>query len=182
MSDDKTTAGDNSPAVSRSDIPSYEVRLWPHRSLPRKGFRIVMTIVGIALALPVLPLMGTRVMWALLPFLVGAWGLLYLLIKRNYRDGRLEEHLRLWPDMICVERREPTGAMLRWQANPYWVDLTMHPNARPENYLTLRGAGRLIELGAFLVPEEREALFTQLNDALARVRATPEAAPWRPDV
>lgn len=181
MSDQKTAAGDDSPAVFRSDPPSYEVRLWPHRSLPQKGFRIVMTIAALALAVPMLPLAGTRVGWALLPFLIGAWGLLYLLLKRNYRDGRLEEHLRIWPDLIVVERREPTGAMLRWQANPYWVELTMRPESRPENYLTLRGAGRLIELGAFLSPEERQELFEELDDVLAQLRATPEAAPWRPD-
>lgn len=174
MSNHDIAAGDQSPAVSRSDPPIHELRLWPNRSLPRRGFRIVMTIAAVALAVPMAPLIGTPVGWALLPFLIGAWGLLYLFLKRNYRDGRLIEHLRLWPDLIAVERREPGGRVLRWQANPYWVKLALHPDARPEQYLTLRGGGRTIELGAFLSPEERIDLHESLSEALSTLRATPE--------
>jgi uncharacterized membrane protein len=175
MSDDNAiAAGDQSPAVARPDPPIHELRLWPNRSLPRAGFRIVMTIAAVALALPMAPLMGTRVGWALLPFLIGAWALLFLFLKLSYRDGRLMEHLRLWPDLIAVERQEPGGRVLRWQANPYWVRLELHPDARPEQYLTLRGGGRTIELGAFLSPEERINLHENLSDVLATLRATPE--------
>jgi uncharacterized membrane protein len=179
MSVMKTAAGDISPAVSRSDPPIYQVSLWPHRSMSRRGFRIVMSGSGAMLAVPMIPLIGTKVALALAPFLVGAWLLLWLLIRRNYRDGRLQETLRLWPDLIWVERREPKGLVRNWSANPYWVELEIHPNARPENYVTLRGSGRTIELGAFLSPEEREVLYTELDEALALARTDPDSAPWR---
>jgi uncharacterized membrane protein len=125
------------------------------------------------LSLPMVPLIGTKVALGLLPFLISAWVLLWFMIHRNYRDARLVEHLRIWPDLIAVERREPKGTLRTWQANPYWVELQMHPNARPENYLTLRGAGRLIELGAFLSPEERVELHTQLDAALVAAWRSP---------
>jgi hypothetical protein len=35
----------------------------------------------------------------------------YAAIRRSYADGRLVEELRLWPDLITVERREPRGAV-----------------------------------------------------------------------
>ena len=65
--------------------------------------------------------------------------------------------------------------MLRWQANPFWVRLRLDPDARPENYLTLQGGGRRIELGAFLSPEERVELAEELEAALRK------AAPRHPD-
>ena len=38
------------------------------------------------------------------------------------------------------------------------------------NYLTLTGAGRTVEIGAFLSEEERIELKPQLEDALRRLR------------
>ncbi len=158
------------PAVFRSEPPLYHVRLWPNRSLPRKGFALVMGFTAVMLCLPMIPLIGTPVGWGLLPFVLAAFGLLWWFIRRSYRDGRLVEELAIWPDLIAVERREPRGRVLRWQANPFWVELKLHPDARPENYLTLRGNGRTIELGAFLSPEERVALADEIETAIRRAR------------
>ncbi|MEM8820806.1 MAG: DUF2244 domain-containing protein [Pseudomonadota bacterium] len=51
----------------------------------------------------------------------------------------------------------------------------MLEQGRPENYLTLKGGGREIELGAFLSPEERLSLAERLEDAIriALRRAAP---------
>lgn len=145
--------------------------IWPHRSLSLRGFRIVLTLVGVGLALPLIPLAGTSAAWGLAPFLLAALAALWLAIRRSYADGRLTEDLRLWPDLITVERREPRGAVRRWHANPHWVRLRLLENARIEKYLTLAGNGREIELGAFLSPEEREALYNELLGAFGALRA-----------
>ena len=173
--DDTAAAGDASPAAvdfgGRSDPPLYQVTLWPHRSLTGRGFLVVMAFTGGMLALPLIPLAGTAVALGLLPFLVATFAALGYAIRRNARDGRLTEELRLWPDLVAVVRREPRGRVLRWQANPHWVRLTLHKDHRLENYLTLNGAGREIELGAFLSPEERADLAEELERALARAAA-----------
>jgi uncharacterized membrane protein len=106
----------------------------------------------------------------MLPFLVGALVAVYLAVRRSHHDARLREELRLWPDLIAVERREPSGAVRRWHANPFWVRLRLREDAHVEKYLTLEGNGREIELGAFLSPGEREALHAELKAALARLR------------
>ena len=176
MTEADDAAGGPPPAVSRADPPLYEVVLWPNRSLGRRGFAAVMGFAGVMLSLPLIPLIGSKVALGLAPFLLAAWAGLGAMIRRNIRDGRLTERLALWPDLIAVERTEPRGRVLRWQAHPHWVRLTLHRGAKLENYLTLRGAGREIELGAFLSPEERAALAEQLTEALNRARAVPPPA------
>lgn len=163
-------AGADAPAVSRQDAPLYRVTLWPHRSLSGRGFVGVMAFAGAMLSLPLVAIGMVEAAFGLAPFLAGALGALGYAIHRSNRDGRLTEELRLWPDLIAVERREPRGRVLRWQANPYWVSVKLHPDGRPENYLTLKGSGREIELGAFLSPEERVELADELEDALAKAR------------
>lgn len=159
----------------RRDPPILALRIWPHRSLSRKGFAWVMGIVAAGLTLPLLPFLGSKVMLGLLPFPLAALLALWLAIRRSYFDGRLTEELRLWPDLIAVERREPKGAVRRWQANPYWARARLSEVAKIEKYLTLEGNGREIELGAFLSPGEREALYHEIVVALAAARAGPGA-------
>jgi uncharacterized membrane protein len=164
-------------APARTDPPLIVLTLWPHRSLSRRGFRWVLVIAGIGLTVPLVPLWGTPVALGLAPFLLLALLGLYLAIRRSYFDGRLTEELRLWPDLLTVERREPDGRVLRWQANPFWVRPTLLRGAHVENYLILRGSGREIELGAFLSPEERLALHGDLVAALGRLRSAGAARP-----
>ena len=48
----------------------------------------------------------------------------------------------------------------------------IHPDARIEDYMTMTGGGREIELGAFLSPEERVELADEIERALtAAIRA-----------
>jgi uncharacterized membrane protein len=155
----------------RPDPPVLALTLWPNRSLSRRGFIGFMTITGVGLGLPLVPLLGSAAAWGLLPFLMAGLVGVYVAIKCSYAGGRLVEELRLWPDLITVERREPRGSVRRWHANPFWVQLGLFENARIEKYLTLKGNGREIELGAFLSPEERVSLYHELGAALGAVRA-----------
>lgn len=171
--EDTQKAGANAPAFStggtdRTDPPVYSLSLSPHRSLSPKGFERVLIFVAIGLAIPLVPFLGTAVGWGLLPFLLAALVGLYAAIQRNYRDARLHEEVRLWPDLITVERHEIDGHVRHWQANPYWVKAQLRDDGAVESYLTLKGPGREIEVGAFLSPSERVALHATLARELAR--------------
>lgn len=173
----KGAAGGTPPAASasggaadpfaRADPPVWAVTLWPHRSLGPRGFRWLLGITAAAMSLPIVALSATPAALALAPYALVAFLGLWGLMKLNYRAGRLTEELRLWPDAIAVERREPWGRVRRWSANPYWVDVDLNDTRDCESYLTLRGAGRRIELGAFLTPEERVELAGELRARLA---------------
>lgn len=156
------------------DDTTLRVTLWPHRSLPTRGFVAVIAGAAAVLALPLLPALGTPVLWGLLPFLLGTLALLWLAIRRNDADASLREELSLAPDRIELVRHNPRGPEQRWQANPYWVRLRLRPEGGPvPNYITLKGDGREVELGAFLSPEERAELHRRLAEALARLGPPP---------
>lgn len=150
---------------ARTDEPVYHVTLWPNRSLNAVGFRNTMIIVIVGSAIGIAPVfMATGNLWILL-FAIIPVATLYFFFMRNYRDGRLTEELRVYPSVIAVERREPSGEIHRWQANPYWVKVKLQ-DTHVEHYLTLEGNQRTIELGAFLSPEERLSLKAEIDDAL----------------
>lgn len=161
---------------ARGEPPLAVLHLWPHRSLPKAGFAAFIGATFALILLPLVAVLGTPVMWGLMPFLFGTLALVWWLLQKSYRDGEVLEELALWSDHARLVRRARGGPEQSWDANPYWVTVQVHPKGGPvESYLTLKGAGREVELGAFLSKDEREALYPVLGEILGRVVAT--AAP-----
>lgn len=126
------------------------------------------------IALPLLTVLGSPILWGLLPFFAIALGGVWWGLRRNMADGSLVEVLKLWPDRMTLVRRAPDGAQLGWEANPFWVRLRMHETGGPvENYVTLSGGGREVEIGAFLSPEERVTLYRELDKTLRATGVSP---------
>jgi len=156
---------------SADDPPVFTARITPNRSLSRRGFAKLMLLIWGLASLPLLALLGTSALWIMLGFLSVALAALWYFIERNYHDGTLYEELLLWPDHIAVNRYNPRSDDQNWHANLYWTSLHMRPEGGPvENYLTLRGNARTIELGAFLSPSERHDLYEELARKLARAK------------
>ncbi len=156
------------------DAPRAEVHLWPYRSLRRRGMAWFLGATAALIALPLVVVVGSPILWGLLPFFVIAVGGVWIALNRSYRDAEIVEELRLWPDRVTLDRHNPRGPRQSWEANPFWVSLTLHATGGPvENYLTLRGNGREVELGAFLTEDERRALHGDLTE---RLRAAQEPA------
>jgi len=171
-SSDNQRAGANASALchcnaySRGDAPSFQLTLWPHRSLGRKGQGRVLWLVAAGLAVPILPMLLRGVALFMLVFAGIVIGALAFAFRRNMRDGYLREDIAIWPDLMAVSRQDPDGHLRHWCAHPRDVRLHLDANGPPENYLTLTGGQRRIELGAFLTPEERLALRDNLDEAL----------------
>ena len=163
-------SGASSSFRHASGVAFYRVTLWPHRSLSRRGFVWFIGLSAALIALPLLALLGTAHLWWVLPFPIIAIAAIWFFLERSYKDGTVIEELRLWSDRIELNRRNPRAPAQSWSANPYWVTVHLHPTDGPvENYITLRGDGREVEIGAFLSPEERLALFDELQRALANL-------------
>ncbi len=156
-------------AANRTDTPVYSKRINPHRSLSNQGFFATIMFTACAFLLPLLAFLGTHALWTLLFFVAPAVAALWYFIRRNDKDGTLYEEVRLWPDLIAVHRMNPRKADQYWHANPYWVTVHMRDTKKCPSYLTLKGAGREIELGAFLSEDERKDLEQDLRKHLAQV-------------
>ena len=143
------------------------LQLWPYRSLPRRGFVWFIGGTAVMIALPLLAVLGSPVLWALLPFLIAAVGGMYWALQRSYRDGEIIETLRFEDTRLHLLRHGPRGKRQEWEANPHWVRVELHSSDGPvPEYITLSGGPREVELGAFLSEEERVTLARELRQAL----------------
>lgn len=153
------------------DGAAQRLHLWPHRSLTQRGFVWFIGLTAALIAVPLLGILGSPVLWALLPFLLAAVWSIWFALRKNGRDRDILEQVALTRDRMTLVRHDPRQGRKDWEANPYWVRLTLHPTGGPvPNYLTLKGEGREVELGAFLSEEERLALHGELQDRLSRLR------------
>lgn len=155
-------------APEQSGALSYRLDIWPHRSLPAQGFVWVIGLTAAALALPLLAVLGTSVLWGLLPFAGLAVWALWHAIRISYRRPR--EVIRLTQDRLELVRSDPGRADRVWHTNPYWLRLSLRQNGPVEDYLILTDGQREVELGAFLAPEERISLRDDLARRLAALR------------
>ncbi len=144
-----------------------ELHLWPYRSLPKKGFVIFIGATAAVVLLPLIAVLGTPILWGLLPFIGGALWAMWYFLQRSYKDGEILEELRIWEDRMTLTRYNPRTPKQEWEANPYWVKVELHAKGGPvEQYLILKGGNRTVELGSFLTPEERETLAEELLTVL----------------
>ena len=147
------------------------LHLWPHRSLSQRGFVWFVGGTAVLIATPLVSTLGSPVLWALLPFLVGTIWAIWFALRKNGRDRDIVEDLRLSSDRITLVRHGPKGRRQDWEANPYWVRVTLHETGGPvPNYLTLKGEGREVELGAFLSEAERIALKDEVQGHISRLK------------
>jgi uncharacterized membrane protein len=154
------------------DTAAVQIHLWPYRSLPKAGFVWFMGATAALLTLPLISLLGTPGLWALLPFLLAAVGAIWIALQHSYRT--VSEDLTLAPERIILHRHAPRRPDQTWEANPHWVRPALHPTGGPvPHYLTLSGGGREVELGAFLTPAERQELHGMLLKYLSDLRKLP---------
>jgi uncharacterized membrane protein len=144
-----------------------QMRLWPHQSLPAKGFAAFILTTFALILIPTLPLLGTTLLWALLPFVLAAVAGVYFALQSNHKSRQIEEILTLDEDTARLTHTTPKGEVKEWDCNRYWTKVTKYEKDGPvPHYVTLSGHGREVEIGRFLSEEERIALFEDLNRSL----------------
>jgi len=155
------------------DAPLFDARLEPHRSLGRRGFRLLMFGCCAISTLYSLPfyLMGA---WPVVGFLGLDVLLLYIAFRANFRAARAYELLRLTPLELLFARISPRGARREWRFNPVWVrfERVEHEEFGTQR-LALVSRGDSVEVGSFLGPEQKAALATSFSAALAEARRGP---------
>lgn len=150
---------------------AFVLNLWTHQSLTGRGLAWFVGPTAALFTLPLFAVIGSAIFWVLLAFFVTAIAAMWWAISVNRAQRQTSEELRLFPERIELDHINPGQQVLEWRDNPYWVQVRFLPEGGPvENYLTLKGIGREVELGAFLSADERETLRHELELKLADAR------------
>ena len=98
----------------------FDAMLTPHRSLNRRGFIILMSLVA-----------GVSFIAGMAFLLMGAWpvfgffgldvALIYLAFRLNYRAARAHETVQLSANELRVRSVSARGEVRGWSFQPYWV-------------------------------------------------------------
>jgi uncharacterized membrane protein len=147
----------------------FERVLRPYRSLPPRGFHVLMLILGlISFAVGVgFVSIGA---WPICGFFGLDVGLLYLAFRLSYRRARQREILRLAGDAFTVERVGVRGDRRLWRFQPFWMRIVLEERPSRPNRLSIASHGKNLVIGDFLAPSMRCELAAHLREALARWR------------
>ena len=154
-------------------IPFFDAELHPNRPLSPKGTYIVLGILA-----------GFSLIISIGFLAVGAWpvpgflGLDLIILYVAFRIARKRAHkaeaIRLDDRELTVTRFIPGKPPLVWRLEPAWVKVGLEPIGRQDNRLTLRDRNYGLNIGSFLLPEEREDIADALKAALhKRLRSLP---------
>ena len=151
----------------------FSAVLTPHRSLGRKGFLILMTVLGLISFAT-----GTAFL------LAGAWPvfgfcgldvlLIYFAFRVSYRRAKAYEQVTVTPSELTVRQVSHHGRISEWTLNPLWVklDRVVHAEFGIER-LFLVSHGRRLAIAGFLGPQEKESFALALSAALGEAKRGP---------
>ncbi len=147
----------------------FDAELTPHRSLPGRGFILLMAIICVvSFAAGVVFIMVGA--WPIMGFLGLDVLLIYLAFRINYRRGRMYETVRLTRRDLTVQRVDHWGQARTWRLPAYWLQVIMDDPPEHHSQLTVRSHGRSLTIGSFLTPEERAELADALRSAVRRAQ------------
>lgn len=156
---------------SESGTPVFNALLTPHRSLARRGFVVLMSV-----------LFAVSFAAGIFFVSIGAWpvfgffGLDILLIygafRLNYRAARAKEEVSVSRTELVIRKTAPSGRVREHLLNPFWTRFFV--SRHDEIGITgmqVVGEGHNIALGSFLNPDDRESFAAAFSRALATVKA-----------
>ena len=159
--------------------PHFERVLLPHRSLPPRGFRVMMLLLGL-LSLVVGVVFVAMGCWPVFGFFGLDVLALYLAFRLSYRSARQREVLRLAADDFTVERIDIYGERRLWRFQPFWLRVVLEERPDESNRLFLASHGKRFAIGDFLGAPVRRELAASLRAALAGWRAALNPASGSP--
>jgi uncharacterized membrane protein len=147
------------------------IHLYPHRSLSRRGFAILMGCIALVSFLAGL---GFLMMGAWPVF--GFFGLDVLLIwwalERNFRDGKARETITVNDSEVILARHKPGQPDATESFVRQWTRVELENDVERDliGRLFLVSRGIKTEVGSFLSPDDRKSLSSALNGLLVSPR------------
>ena len=164
-----TSTADTIPHASAGRI-FFERVLLPYRSLPPRGFGLLMLVLG-AISIAVSVAFVTIGAWPVCGFFGLDVLLVYVAFRLSYRSARQRETLRLAEEEFTVERVGIRGDRRFWRFQPFWLRVVYEERPDQSNRLSVTSHGKSLAIGTFLPAPVRRDVAAALRDALARWRA-----------
>tara|TARA_B100000941_G_C28378238_1_gene485888 strand:- start:131 stop:610 length:480 start_codon:yes stop_codon:yes gene_type:complete len=143
--------------------------IFPHRSLSKKGFTILMCIITF------ICLTGGAIFWFL-----GAWPvfgflgldiiLIYFAFKINYRSGEMYERFQIISQKLRILRSFPSGKMQIWELNPYWAKTEIVDINSNHKQLMIHSKDKSVSVGSFLNNYDKQKLEKKISSSLRSFR------------
>ena len=152
------------------DAPLFVATIRPHRSLDRRGRRLVVTLVALAGIVSSIPFV-----------VVGAWPvagwfgldvlLLWLAFRVNARRADEFEEVRLSAMELLLRKVTARGASREWRFNPAWVRLERREDSEfGLTALDVVSGRRRVAVAAALPPCERADFASAFEHGLAEAQ------------
>ena len=157
--------------MEQSNPKTWRATLTPHRSLTRRGFIALMSLIA------ALNFVGGTVF-----YLAGAWpvagfmgldvALIWWAFRANFADARRAECIEITEHELVLERHADGRPREIQRFVRTWVRVELDEDIEREliGGLFLRSRASRVEIGRFLPPHERKEFARELKIALASPR------------
>jgi len=154
---------DTSPLV-------FAARLTPYRSLGPKGFRILMTGIGLICFTVGIVFLAAGV-WPILGFMGLDFLLIYWAFKANYRSARAYEDVEVSRQHVLLRKVSPTGKAREFAFQQFGTrfEVDRHDEIGVTK-MRLTNRKRMVEFGYFLNPADRETFADSFSRAMATAK------------
>lgn len=148
----------------------FSATLTPHRSLSRRGFLALMSLIA-----------GLWFGTGLYFWSLGAWPVMgffgvdfiavWLAFKLNYRAARAYEEVAVSREALVIRKVSAGGRAQELRFNPRWARLEVSRDAEGGiQRVTIRSRDGQVPVGAFLNPDDRASFVHAFGAALAEAR------------
>ncbi len=147
----------------------FEAMIVPHRSLSRRGLRLLLAGIGVICAAN-LVIFSRLHAWPVCGFAGGELVLAALLLRLNALGARASEMLLLTPEALRLVRTDPRGRREERVLPPAWLAVQIEERPGRVPALWVGSHGEREEVGRFLGEAEKRDLARALAEALHRWR------------
>jgi len=159
------------PVFCATDDPQlFAVRLVPFRSLPLKGFFILLGVVMVINVIGALRFIAIGA-WPVLPFLGLDVLALFIAFRVSYRSARAYEEIVITPYHVSVRQVDAKGKTKQWRFDALFTKLIVERDSEDEiTGLSLHSRGRQLAIALNMPLPEREGLASALQTALRQAK------------
>ena len=152
-----------------------KIKIWPHRSLSKRGFAIVLIALGsLAFAIGVGFFLAGA--WPVFGFLGVEFLVVYVAFKMNYRAAQKRQSITVTDKTLRIDTTHPSGKHETASLPTPWVKVTVSPGEAPDitsryqQKITVSSHGQSVIVADFVHPAETPQLARHISGMIDRAR------------